>query len=81
MECSHRGRFDFLYLPIDFQNKCNVGYAFINMRRAEDVLTFRETFHGKKWQCFNSEKVCEITYARLQGFKQMKKHFQTSSIR
>ncbi|TNV78634.1 hypothetical protein FGO68_gene384 [Halteria grandinella] len=81
LEESHKQAFDFLYLPIDFKNGCNVGYAFINMRNAEAVLTFYRKYNGQRWGMFNSEKVCEITYARLQGFKAMHRHFQTSTIK
>ncbi|KAI4383377.1 hypothetical protein MLD38_009222 [Melastoma candidum] len=76
----HKGTYDFLYLPIDFKNKCNVGYAFINMISPSLIVAFYETFNGKKWEKFNSEKVASLAYARIQGKTALVSHFQNSSL-
>ncbi|XP_031475063.1 protein MEI2-like 4 isoform X3 [Nymphaea colorata] len=76
----HRGTYDFIYLPIDFKNKCNVGYAFINMIDAMQIVPFYEAFNGKKWEKFNSEKVASLAYARIQGKAALIAHFQNSSL-
>jgi hypothetical protein len=52
-----RGSYDFFYLPIDFKNKCNVGYAFINMIQPVNIIPLFEHLNNKKWERFNSEKV------------------------
>ena len=44
-----QGKFDFLYLRMDFKNKCNVGYAFINFVDPKCVLTLADRILGKKW--------------------------------
>ncbi|KAG6642244.1 protein MEI2-like 5 [Carya illinoinensis] len=77
---NHRGNYDFLYLPIDFKNKCNVGYAFINMLSPSHIIPFYEAFNGKKWEKFNSEKVASLAYARIQGKAALVTHFQNSSL-
>ena len=140
IEDRHEGKFDLLYLPIDFKNRCNVGYAFINFISTSDILAFyvrrnptplaplapprvepavegcqgcegcegcevgggadaggvaeapralrpnaalapsQEEFNHKKWDRFNSDKVCEITYARIQGKISLITHFENSSL-
>ncbi|KAF7840223.1 protein MEI2-like 1 isoform X1 [Senna tora] len=75
-----RGTYDFLYLPIDFKNKCNVGYAFINMTDPGQIIPFHQAFNGKKWEKFNSEKVASLAYARIQGKAALIAHFQNSSL-
>ncbi|GMH19393.1 hypothetical protein Nepgr_021234 [Nepenthes gracilis] len=77
---NHKGTYDFLYLPIDFKNKCNVGYAFINMLSPSHIIPFYEAFSGKKWEKFNSEKVASLAYARIQGRAALIAHFQNSSL-
>lgn len=76
----HRKTYDFLYLPIDFKNKCNVGYAFINMTSPAHIIPLYQAFNGKKWEKFNSEKVASLAYARIQGKAALVAHFQNSSL-
>ncbi|KAL6890544.1 hypothetical protein ACP4OV_008799 [Aristida adscensionis] len=76
----HKGTYDFFYLPIDFKNKCNVGYAFINMISPVHIISFFQAFNGKKWEKFNSEKVASLAYARIQGRTALISHFQNSSL-
>lgn len=39
-----------------------------------------QTFNGKKWEKFNSEKVASLAYARIQGKAALIAHFQNSSL-
>lgn len=68
---TYKGQYDFVYLPIDFNSKCNVGYAFINFRNSSTASVFTQEFHGKRTKHvlpgFSSAKVCEVSYARVQG--------------
>lgn len=72
--------YDFFYLPIDFKNKCNMGYAFINFIDYASIVPFYQEFSNQRWRNFNSEKVCAISYARLQGKAAMIARFQNSSL-
>jgi len=75
---SYAGQYDFFYLPIDFKNKCNLGYAFVNFKCAKQTAMFYKEFHNQRWEEFNSRKVCEVTYARVQGKDAMVEHFKNS---
>jgi len=60
----HNPKTDFLYLPIDFKNQCNVGYGFMNFRTPENTREFMGKFHNVPViDClpgFNSRKVVEV---------------------
>lgn len=114
INAAHKGKYDFFYLPIDFKNKCNVGYAFINFIEPKAIVPFFKEFNGQRyvsrvtvanlidfvrwslihvarnfsypcessfrWRNFNSEKVCAISYARIQGKQSMISRFSNSSL-
>mmetsp|Transcript_23827 Transcript_23827/g.33438 ORF Transcript_23827/g.33438 Transcript_23827/m.33438 type:complete len:1104 (-) Transcript_23827:57-3368(-) len=74
------GKIDFFYLPIDFKNRCNRGYAFVNFVDYRDIVPFHRQYYGQHWKVFNSDKICDITYARIQGKTGMLKRFENSVL-
>ncbi|WEW61862.1 hypothetical protein PRK78_007359 [Emydomyces testavorans] len=74
------GKYDFMYLRIDFANNCNVGYAFINFEDPIDIIDFATARAGRTWNCFNSDKIAEISYATIQGRDCLVQKFRNSSV-
>jgi hypothetical protein len=66
---SFAGKFDYINLPIDYERKLNLGYAFINFLDPLHVVLFYECFCGKKWQKYKSDKKIDLNYAEKQGKK------------
>ena len=57
------GKYDFLYLPIDFATGACLGYAFVNLVSPDFAPGFWQTFDGfSKW-VLPSKKVCGVTWS------------------
>lgn len=80
----YKGEVDFMYLPIDFKNKCNVGYVFINFRSEHACSRFAAEFHQatskEKLPGFNSQKICEVVPAKFQGQMENVRRLQTNPV-
>ena len=68
------GKYDCLYMPYDYDNEGNKGYAFLNLTNPYHVLLFYEYFNNKCWLYFDSKKICSLNYANFQGIEEIKKH-------
>jgi hypothetical protein len=89
-----KGTIDFLYLPVDFRTRCNLGYSFINFIDAAATAKFYRHFHGKKWEEDNgggrqqngnngdalSKKVAQVAYGRVQGKDALLSHFKDAKF-
>jgi hypothetical protein len=75
-----KGKYDLFYLPLDYKNNCNLGFAFINFVDPFHIVYFYDVFRGKKWGRFNSDKFCELAYAKFQGKKELISHFEKGTV-
>jgi hypothetical protein len=57
------GRFDFLYVPVDFKKQRNLGYALVNAVSPSEAVRLRCHFEGfSQWRCPCSN-ICETVWS------------------
>lgn len=61
------GKYDYINLPIDYERKLNLGYAFINFVEPLHIILFYESYHNKRWMLYKSDKKMDMSYADKQG--------------
>lgn len=79
------GTYDFFYLPQDRRRKSNLGYAFINFKDPADAVDFQAQFQGRSFSAKGrngqSQKVCEVTFAAIQGLERNREHFRKTAVK
>jgi hypothetical protein len=78
---AYRASFNFFYLPTDFKNHCNLGYAFINFTNKAAAVDFVQEYDGKRLPRFpQSPKVLAVQKARIQGKDANIERLRSSSV-
>jgi hypothetical protein len=57
------GQYDFLYLPMDFQSRASLGYAFINFTSSESAEAFWRVFDGYSNWAIPSRKMSGVSWS------------------
>lgn len=78
---AYRSFIDFFYLPTDFRNSCNLGFAFLNFTSGAAAGRFQDQFEGCKMPRYAcSQKECVIETSRVQGLSANVEKFRNSSV-
>ncbi len=72
--------YDLFILPTDANGYKNFGYSFINFTSSYYIPYFYFMFNGKMWSNTNSQKICELTYSKVQGKKDLLGHYPSKII-
>jgi hypothetical protein len=80
LEHGYDGKFDLVYMPMDFQNRVGLGYAFINFESNESAEAFKQQFAGFKDWAVDSEKVCEMRWSDVQGLEAHFERYRNSPV-
>jgi len=74
------GKYDFVYLPIDFKTRLSLAYAFINFINAEEATHFWQHFHGFSNWAVPSHKVARVNWSDSQGLATHIERYRSSPV-
>lgn len=75
------GKYDFVYLPIDFKSCACLGYAFVNLVDPCWVHPFWQKFDGYSQWVLPSRKVCAVSWSGPhQGFEAHVERYKSSPV-
>jgi hypothetical protein len=75
------GRYNLVYLPIDFSTRAGFGYAFVNFVDTEGAEEFMVQLQGFKDWMMPSDKVLDVTWSTAhQGFESHAERYRNSPV-
>jgi len=75
------GRYNFVYLPINFGSHTNFGYALINLVTQDDAERFMALFRGFSGWAINSLKVADVIWSgKRQGLENQIARYRNSPM-
>lgn len=76
-----KGKYDFIYVPVDFKRWAGLGYAFVNMLTHRDALELQEKLNGYATWKKMSSKVCEVAWGEpYQGLDAHIQRYRNSPV-
>merc|ERR1712039_437073 len=75
-------RYNFLYLPIDWNKGANLGYAFVNLVCHGEAVRIEACLKGFSAWKFASEKVCDVVWGKpeQQSLERIVERFRNSPV-
>jgi hypothetical protein len=74
------GKYNFLYMPIDFHTTLCMGYAFVNMVSESEFLRLMNVFQAWTNWPLNSAKKCAVSPSQTQGLTANIERYQNSPV-
>lgn len=84
-ESGYQDQYDFLYLPLDSNTRCSVGYAFVNFEEEHTATAFQQNMRGYAFPGYNDPKdgrkrAMHISIAHLQGVRANLTHLSCAAV-